>query len=158
MAKPLVSPEQKVLIEKLGVLHEKSGIQPAAARVLSLLLVSDNPELTFEEIIDALGISKSAASNAINLLLNINRLEYVTKPGERKRYFRTRLAQWEKSMREELEGWVYLADVLKDVLKQRPGNTIEINTKLHELISFLEFLHQEMPILYAEWEKRKKAG
>jgi len=156
--KPIVSQEQKLLIEKLGVMHEKSGIQPAAARVLSLLLVSDNPELTFEEIIRALGISKSAASNAINLLLNTNRLEYVTKPGDRKRYFRTKLIHWEKGMKDEMEGWAYSADLLKEVLKQRPGSTIEFNNSLHDLINFFEFLQKKIPMMYAEWEKKKKAA
>lgn len=33
--------QQKELIEELGVFHEQTGLQPAAARIISLLLVSD---------------------------------------------------------------------------------------------------------------------
>ena len=41
------------------------------------LLIADRNELTFDEIKDALNISKSATSTAINLLINTNRIEYA---------------------------------------------------------------------------------
>ena len=81
--------KQDELIEKIGVHFEKEGLQPVAARILSLLTVSDKEEQTFDEIRDTLKISKSAASNGINLLLKINSIEYITKLGDRKRYFKT---------------------------------------------------------------------
>ena len=158
MAKQLVSPAQKLLIEKLGVMHEQAGLQPAAARVLSLLIVSNNPELTFEEIIEALQISKSAASNAINLLLKMNRIEYITKPGDRKRYFRAEIYQWRESSKNHFDGMIRFSEILKQVLEQRPGSTVEFNNSLHELISFLEFLHEKLPLLYAEWERKRKVA
>ena len=58
------------LVEELGVLHEQGGMQAAAARILSLLLVADQIELTFEEIYETLNLSKSATSNALNFLLS----------------------------------------------------------------------------------------
>lgn len=158
MAKQIVTQEQKLLIEKLGVIYEKSGIQPAAARVLALLLVSDNPELTFEAIIEALGISKSAASNSINLLLTTNKIEYITKSGDRKRYFKLGIEQWQRDMQRSLQGQSQLADLLKQVLKQRPGNTTEFNNDLQEIISFLDFLIAEIPGLYKKWESRRVKG
>ncbi len=156
MPKNIVTQEQKLLIEKMGVIFEKSGIQPAAARVFALLLVSDSPELTFEEIIETLSISKSAASNSINLLLTINKIEYITKPGDRKRYFKIRIAQWHPDVMKIVQEQGFLADVLKQVLKQRPGNTTEFNNSLQEIISFLDFLVVEIPALYDKWEKTLK--
>lgn len=156
MAKQKVTQQQKILIEKLGVLYEKSGIHPAAARVLALLLVSDNTELTFDEIIEILGISKSAASNSINLLLTINKIEYITKPGDRKRYFKIGITQWQQDMKQSLQGQSHLADLLKEVLKQRPGNTTAFNNSLQDAISFLDLLLAEIPALYLKWEKRIK--
>ena len=84
----VLTEKQKVLIEKIGIVTEREGMQPAAARIIGLLYVADNPELTFDEILGALRISKSAASNALNLLLQTNRIEYTTFSGDRKRYFR----------------------------------------------------------------------
>src|SRR3954464_524153 len=89
---PIALTDNKLnLIEELGVLQEQSGMQPAAARILSLLLISDQTELTFEEIYETLHLSKSATSNALNFLLNTSKIEYITHSGERRRYFRFKL-------------------------------------------------------------------
>ena len=86
--------KQKGLIEKIGIVTEREGMQPAAARIIGLLYVADNPELTFDEILGALRMSKSEASNALNLLLQTNRIEYTTFSGDRKRYFRIKVTNW----------------------------------------------------------------
>lgn len=156
MSKQIVTQEQKLLIEKMGVVFEKSGIPPAAGRVLALLLVADNTELTFEEITETLGISKSVISNTINLLLSINKIEYITKPGDRKRYFKLRVSFWRQDMLRDLQGQSILADLLKQVLEQRPGNTTDFNNNLKEIIDFLDFLVAEIPTIYEKWEKRVK--
>src|SRR3954451_13280801 len=115
-----LSKKQLQFIEELGVLYEQSGMQPAAARVLALLTVSDRIELSFEEIYETLNISKSAASNAINSLMNTGRLEYITKPGERKRYFRTKLNSLKEGVQRSMMGIGAINNLLKQVLEQRP--------------------------------------
>ncbi len=144
------------LIEELGILHEQSGMQPAAARILALLVVSDRPELSFEEIYETLNISKSAASNAINFLLNTGKLEYTTNPGERKRYFRLKVKSMKEGVQKSLAGMEKLSALLKQVLEQRPRDTREFNTNLSEIIGFMDFLKTELPSLIEKWEKRKK--
>ncbi len=42
--------EQVQLIEKFAVILEKSGFQPAMGKIVALLMVNDEPELTFDEI------------------------------------------------------------------------------------------------------------
>ncbi len=79
--------KQKELVEALGRLYDKKGFQPVAGRVLGLLLVMDKEQYTFDEIVEELKISKSAASNALRMLEVANIIEYFTLPGERKRYF-----------------------------------------------------------------------
>src|SRR5688572_5555779 len=98
-----ITKAQLELIERMGVVHEKSGIQPAAARILALLLVSNRTELTFDEIQQTVGISKSSASVAINLLLTMNKIEYITKAGDRKRYFRSKIMNWREDMKQGIE-------------------------------------------------------
>lgn len=148
--------KQKELIEKLVVMHEEEGMQPAAARILSLLLVSHQPELTFDQITNTLNISKSATSNAINLLLNTNQIEYITKYGERKRYFRNKILQWEENMKRKFDKMQDSANLLKEVLKNRPGDTTDFNNRLREVIDFIEFLHQELPEIYRKWQESRK--
>lgn len=79
---------QKDLVEYIGRIHEKEGYQPVAARIVGLLMVMDKEEYTFDEIVEALSISKSSASVALRNLEIRGVIEYITHPGDRKRYFR----------------------------------------------------------------------
>ena len=144
------------LIEELGVLNEQSGMQPAAARIMALLMISDKTELTFEEIYETLNISKSAARNAINFLLSTDKVEYITQPGERRRYFRCKLKSLKDGVQKSMAGLDAFNAVLKKVLDQRPVGTREFNASLEELTQFLDFLKEELPVLYQKWEDRKR--
>lgn len=81
--------EEKKLIEEIGVLLEQThDLTPLAARINAMMILSPKEGYTFEEIVDITHASKSSVSTQLNLLLKLNRAEYFTKPGERKRYFR----------------------------------------------------------------------
>jgi DNA-binding transcriptional regulator GbsR (MarR family) len=143
------------LVEELGVMYERS-MQPAAARILALLMVSDSIELTFEEIYETLNISKSAASNSLNFLLSIGRIEYITRPGERKRYFRCKLQGLKDTIQKSLLDLSALSSLFKTVLAQRPPETKEFNANLEEITQFLDFMRLELPVLFQKWEARKQ--
>lgn len=142
----------------MGVFHEKKGMQPASARVLALLLVSDRTELTFDEIREALNISKSAASGAINLLLSIGKIEYMTLPGDRKRYFRNRIFNWKEEMLCNVEGLTAVSKFMKEVLSQRPPETKEFNAAIEEIVDFLDFFNKEIPEVFKKWEEGRRKG
>lgn len=80
--------KQKELIEHIGIQSERDGYQPAAARILGLLMVMDKEEYTFEEIVEEMKMSKSSVSTALKTLELREVIEYITYPGDRKRYFR----------------------------------------------------------------------
>lgn len=82
--------KQREVVEQFGRHFDKEGFQPIAGRILGLLLVMDKELYTFDEIIDELQISKSSASNALRNLEIRGDIEYITLPGDRKRYFRFR--------------------------------------------------------------------
>jgi len=156
MTKEIITEKQRILIEQLGVFYEHEGFHPAGARVLALLLIADRNELTFDEIKDALNISKSATSTAINLLLTTKRIEYFTNPGERKRYFRTTILNWKTHMKEKLEGIITIQSLMKEIIEQRPATTPEFNSSLKEIHSFMSFFHKEIPLLIERWNETKK--
>ena len=79
--------KQKALVEELGRYFDKEGLQPIAGRIQALLMVMDKERFTFEEIIEELNISKSSASVALRNLEIRGEVEYITLPGDRKRYF-----------------------------------------------------------------------
>lgn len=86
--------EQKAkLIEELGIhLENQHEIPPLAARLYAMLVVTDREGLSFDECQISRCASKSSVSAALNLLLKLDLINYYTKPGDRKRYFRTTAA------------------------------------------------------------------
>lgn len=82
--------EKRILIEDIGMILEyRADLAPLAARIYATLLISSNEGLTFDEIIELVQASKSSVSNNLNILVQLQYVDYFTKPGNRKRYFRT---------------------------------------------------------------------
>lgn len=79
---------KKELIEKLGVNLEKlNKMAPVAARIFATLILSKRKGITFEELVEELNASKSSISTHLESLQNLNKVSYITRPGDRKRYF-----------------------------------------------------------------------
>jgi DNA-binding transcriptional regulator GbsR (MarR family) len=152
----ILNEQQLSLIEEFGIYQENNGFQPAVARVMGLLLVSDRAEITFDEISEALSISKSATSNALNMLLNTGHIEYTTFPGDRKRYFRIKSSNWREFFVKKMEDLSYLNGLLKRVMEVRKRDNPIYDAKLNDFISFLDYMKNRMPSLINEWEKTRK--
>lgn len=141
------------LIERIGVFHEQRGMQPLMGRIMGLLLVLDEAEATFDEIIDYLSASKSAVSNALNILQLQNHIAYKTKSGERKRYFYATLDKWEDSMKKELCAFSEISSFLEDVLTERKNIKPEFNHNIKDICNFMEFLRNRIPSLFKEFRE-----
>ena len=84
------SKEYSLLIEEVGqVIEERAGLSPLAARIYTTLILASDAGLNFEEITIFHHASKSSVSNNLNVLVKLDYVEYYTKPGERKKYFRS---------------------------------------------------------------------
>jgi DNA-binding transcriptional regulator GbsR (MarR family) len=80
--------QKKELVEKLGVNFEKlNKLAPIAARIFATLILSEKKGITFEELVEELNASKSTVSTNLEHLQSLNKVSYITRPGDRKRYF-----------------------------------------------------------------------
>jgi len=154
--KIILTAKQQQLLEKATVVHEKLGYTPAASQVLALLLISDKVELTFDEIRNTLNLSKSATSNSLNALIQIKRIEYITKMGDRKRYFRSLIISWKVKLKEVNYSIFELNSLFKEILCVRSESTLDFNQSLKEIIDFMSYMEVEMPKLFKQWEENKQ--
>ncbi|MBQ19481.1 MAG: hypothetical protein CMD31_01875 [Flavobacteriales bacterium] len=148
--------KQQQLLEKAIVIHERLGYTPAASQILALLLISDKVELTFDQIRTTLNLSKSATSNALNALIQIKRIEYITKMGDRKRYFRSLIISWKSKLKEVNDSIFELNSLFKEILSVRSESTLDFNHSLKEIIDFMNYMEVEMPKLFKQWEEKKR--
>ena len=144
------------LVEKIGVFLEKYGYQPIPARIIGLLLVTDKPYLTFEEIKNNLKVSKSAISIGLNLLLGTQQIDYITLPGDRKRYFKSRISEW----REILSGLIGFANAVRtlllEILELHATSGSEVNHSIKEVVMLIDLLEKEVPPLIIKWDGKIK--
>jgi len=136
--------KQKELIEYIGRQNEKEGYQPVAARIMGLLMVMDKEEFTFDEIVEEMKISKSSASTALKNLEIRGLIEYVTYPGDRKRYFRfissdiySMIDEMEKKMQRNL---VTIRQIIE--LKKDPNSRNSVFLK--NVLTGMEFFMQQL--------------
>lgn len=150
----MLSKKQIELIEKIGIYFEQS-MQPAAARILALLIVADQEAFSFDRIRETLNLSKSATSNGINFLLSVKKIEYFTKSGERKRYFKWSPSNTIGHFKEGIEKILGLSSLFEETLNQKTDKNSFNTQMLEELTDLMNFLHIEMPVVYKKWEQSR---
>lgn len=146
--------KQRELIEKIGLYFDKEGFQPIAGRILGLLMVMDKEQFTFDEIVEELQISKSSASNALKNLEIREDIEYITQPGDRKRYFQVRkqdkftlIKGFEKKMRQSM-------DMFDCILSLKADKNSSNAVFLKEIKDTMEFVLTQLNKLIEESENK----
>jgi DNA-binding transcriptional regulator GbsR (MarR family) len=82
--------EREDLVEELGLfIQERHKLPPLAARIYSLLVLTSYDGYSFDDLIERTQSSKSSMSTNLNLLIALKFVDYYTKTGNRKRYFRS---------------------------------------------------------------------
>lgn len=155
------SEEKQKLIEEMGLYFEKNvQIPPLAARIYAIMILSPEAGHTFEEIMELVCASKSSVSTNLHLLLQLKNIEYFTKTGDRKRYFRSSrdylhimLQEYLTNVQGQLrlvekinefnsknnpikyENGKYIGKLFLDYLKLQEQNLINTNKKIVELFN-----------------------
>lgn len=114
--------KQSELVEIMGRISSRGGSTALAGRILGLLSFLDQEEFTFEEIVDRLKISKSSVSTTLNHLMESDKIEYITYPGDRKRYFRIKVntpKTFIQSLRQHIERFEKVNRAALDLKKDR---------------------------------------
>ena len=84
----LIATRKSELVEKLGIfLEKKEQMAPVAARIFSYIILTGKQGTTFEDLVSNLCASKSTISTHLSHLQDLRKIDYFTKPGDRKKYF-----------------------------------------------------------------------
>ena len=151
-----LSEKKKEIIERIGVYYEKKGLQPVVGRIMGLLLVAEPAEATFEEIQEQLQISKSAVSTALTFLQAKETVEYTTKPGERKRYFKLRMRDWKSELKKEFDEVLDMESLINEIIDLKENKDSEFCSRLLEMKDFFVFMRKELPLLLKKFEDSRK--
>lgn len=91
-------------MEELGVyFQDRHKLPPLAARIYGILVLTSDEGYSFDELMEITQASKSSVSTNLNLLMSLKFLEYYTKTGNRKRYFRSSGSYIQNMLNEHFE-------------------------------------------------------
>jgi len=141
--------DKGMLIEDIGMLLEyRADLTPLAARIYATLLISSNEGLTFDEIIELVQASKSTVSHNLNILIQLHYVEYFTKPGDRKRYFRTSRLYVQNALEQYMALLNKEMEIINRVDTYNKGyNPKRFNDEKRDRMLFREYLNNERNLI-----------
>ncbi|MGB3682475.1 MAG: MarR family transcriptional regulator [Rubrobacteraceae bacterium] len=142
--------------EDFGLMFEGFGLPRMVGRVLGVLLISDPPELSAEELAEALQASRGSISSSTRTLIQMGLVQRRTRPGERKDYFRMKPGAWDELMRRELETLSRFRQMAERGLDIANSDSPEAQRNLEEMREFYAYWERELPAVLERWEEDKK--
>ena len=143
-------------VEEVALGFERQGLFRMAGRVIGWLLICDPPEQTFGEIAEVLQASKGSISTAMKFLIPAGLVERISRPGDRRDYYRCRPGAWTDLARDQsrLYGDVRkLAQRGLELLAVAPADRRERLQGMHDFYAWLE---REMPDLWERWRREQQ--
>ncbi len=139
-------------VEEAGITLEHSGFPRIAGKVLGLLLITERPRLSADEIASALKASRGSVSTMTRLLARAGLVERVGIPGDRRTYYRALPGTFPTLMRASLEQLREFRRVVEEGLRLVSPRQREPHARLQEMHRFFHFFEREFPGLLARWE------
>lgn len=96
-----LSQPQQDFIDDFASLWEQFGANASQGRVLALLYIADDIELSATDIAAALGISRGSVSQTTRQLIMFRIIQRVSRPGDRRDYFRLAASPFGQAARTE---------------------------------------------------------
>jgi hypothetical protein len=87
--------------------------------------------------------------------LSVKKIEYFTKGGERKRYFKWSPDNTLNHFKEGIEQVLGLSKLFEETINQKKAKDSHNSQMLVELTDLMNFLLQELPIMYQKWENNR---
>jgi DNA-binding transcriptional regulator GbsR (MarR family) len=140
-------------VEDFGILFGQFGLPRMVGRVLGVLLVSDPPERSAEELAEALRASRGSISSATRSLVQMGLVERRSRPGERRDYFRIRPGAWRELMHRELEALSTFRRIAERGLGLMQAGEPESGERLREMRDFYAYWEREWPAMLDRWER-----
>lgn len=150
--------ERSGYVEDFGLLFEGFGLPRMVGRVLGALSISDPPERSAEELADALQASRGSISSATRTLVGLGIVQRLSRPGERRDYFRVKPGAWDEMMRRELASIRRFREMAERGLGLLDPDNPEARRNLEEMRDFYAYWEEELPAVLERWERAKKAS
>ncbi len=142
-------------IEESALLFEQLGMTRMVGRVFGYLVVSDEDAVSFDQIREALQASKGSISATTRQLMQIGFIEAVSKPGDRKTYFRISGIEITDFLRARMQMFDLFSEKMNKGrnLKNRED---DVSQWLLEASAFYSWVGSELEGIINTWKNEKE--
>src|SRR5215210_369039 len=119
-------------------------------RVLAVLLTASPPEWSAE-----LKASRGSISQATRTLVQMGMVRRLSRPGERRDYFRMKPDAWQETTRQQMALIGVFQEMAERGLKLLDPGSREARDGLEEMRDFYAFWDRELPAALARWDEEK---
>jgi DNA-binding transcriptional regulator GbsR (MarR family) len=150
--------EKQHFVEDVALVFEEIGLTRMAGRILGWLLISNPPHQSADELAEALQASKGSISTMTRLLIQIDLIERVSFPGDRRDYFRMMPDVWAQLLRARLSQITDLHQLAEEGLELLEAEPPELRQRIQDMHDLYSYVETELPVLIERWEQKRASG
>jgi DNA-binding transcriptional regulator GbsR (MarR family) len=140
-------------IEDIGRFYEENGIPRIGARIMALLIVSEEP-LSAERIADRLKVARSSISANMKLILAKGSAEPVTYGGDRLTYYRFSWDTWQQVLRTQMNSFGRVKEITHRALLEIPAD-YPTRGRIEEYETWVDFFVSQYKGILENWPKKE---
>jgi hypothetical protein len=129
------------------------GFARMPARVLMLLMATEEPGLTAADLASGLRVSPAAVSNAVRYLMQVGLAERESVPGARRDLYRLPNDTWYAASGAKQPAYRKIADVAAQGIEATGGPDTPAGARLRDMQSFFDYLDTEVPGVVERWHQ-----
>lgn len=158
MSSIVVTPQVAKLIEEFGFRMEAFGMPPLAARLLSVMVLTDPPEKSTQDLVALTGGSKGAISLTLRILERFGHLEKCSAQGRRGHAWRLR----RHFMIDMFEGKMKAINGIRDFwsshVEEIGALSENVRANVEEMARFHQFFSEMMGQALDRWRNSQAGG
>jgi DNA-binding transcriptional regulator GbsR (MarR family) len=143
-------------VERMGLTLESDGLPRIAGRIFGLLLVTEKA-LSLDELAAELRVSKASVSTNARLLEHRGVLELVSRPADRRDYYRIPRDLFSQTMAQRLARWQRFQDAIGDARASVPIRSREVLDRLTEFEQAYAHMTQVIQEAMTEWQRSRNS-
>jgi DNA-binding transcriptional regulator GbsR (MarR family) len=140
-------------VEHAAAVLADMGFARMPARVLMLLMATEEPGLTAADLATGLQVSPAAVSNAVRYLMHVGLAEREAVPGARRDLYRLPDDAWYTASGAKQPAYRKLADVASQGVQATGGLDTDAGGRLRDMESFFDYLDTEIPGIVERWHQ-----
>ena len=154
MKDPELTAEQLQFVEDVAAFFELEHMPRMCGRVVAWLLICDPPEQSALELCAVLGASRGSVSTVTRMLVEVELIKRVARPGDRREYFRITEEGWGELSARRIRKLSTLIRALERGARLLDGQPVHLRQRLESMTDFYRWLEAEMPAFFETYKPR----